>query len=363
MTLYRSYLPKHERRASLSTYIQLQDLNKTMTDVIFTKESDEAVLQKAREALSKETDWLLKQTHSQMNTTIIFGLLECKTRLTAETETRLVMSSGRSEAIKGIVVRQGSRLKSGELKIRLAAPGAEHELDLSKKKIEQLQQKHIQSKEDIRYVLRQVVDTVNLIDQAVEGIRRARFSHVDMALSVLTRLLSLLRTATKCIKYPSEGLMFPVRSTEHDDPDLFAKGMTVDFYLEDSSVVTDVRAFTILEDKDSQEASDSDHHPQSSNNSFSNNSSTSYHAHGGTSTAANFFKSIGIKTRKINWDNVFEFNGHKVLEIERVKVESQDPNLISAMAKLKGEFLILIYNIIKYISELCLLTKDKQLYF
>lgn len=215
------------------------------------------------------------------------------------------MSSGRSEALKGIVVRVGTALLDCELKLKLPHSLPTPQTDISLSSV---------------YPLAQVVDTVNYIDEAVESVRRSRYANADIVLAMLTRLLALVRSATNCLKAPSPALKFPLRAPP--DPGLFSpalpSGLIVDFYLEDSSVVTDVRVVSDINIEDSDEK------------------------HGG------FFSSIGIKTKRAPTANVVEYNGKQVLEMERVRVESQDPNLISATAKLKGNYSVMSFTMLTY---------------
>lgn len=212
-----------------------------------------------------------------------------------------MISSGRSEALKGIIVRMGTGLISCELKLKLASLPAPHGGSSNGGNAFEVSLGSV-------YTLVQVVDTVNLIDEAVEGVRRARYGNSDLVLAMLTRLLTLVRAATDRVKNPAESFKFPLRAPP--EPGLFTptlpRDLIINFYLEDSSIVTDVRV--ISEAEDEQE--------------------------GG------FFQSIGLRTRRAGSSNVIEYNGRRVVEIERHRVESQDPNLISATAKLKGMLIL-----------------------
>lgn len=218
------------------------------------------------------------------------------------------MSSGRSEALKGIVVRVGTALLDCELKLKLpnSLPSPVTEISLSSV-----------------YSLAQVVDTVNYIDEAVESVRRSRYANQDIVLAMLTRLLAIVQSAANRLKEPTPALKFPLRAPP--DAGLFSPplppGLVVDFYLEDSSVVTDVRVISEVSCDDSTGTGDE-------HNNYHNNSSRG------------FFSSIGIKSKSKPVLNSVMYNGKHVLEIERVRVESQDPNLISATAKLKGVFFL-----------------------
>lgn len=247
---------------------------------------------------------MLKDTRNQVNSNITEGLIECKERLCAPfSGFKLVMSSGRSEALKGIVVRVGTALLDCELKLKLpnSLPTPQTEISLSSV-----------------FPLAQVVDTVNYIDEAVESVRRSRYANSDIVLAMLSRLLALVRSATNRLREPTPAQKFPLRAPP--EPGLFSPplppGLVVDFYLEDSSVVTDVRVISEVSGDDS----------------------TAEDKH----SAAGFFSSIGIKPKKAPVLNFVEYNGKHVLEVERVRVESQDPNLISATAKLKGKYLLFL---------------------
>lgn len=241
---------------------------------------------------NRELEWLLKDTQTQIERAVTEGLVECKERLCAPfSGFKLVMSSGRSEALKGIVVRVGTALLDCELKLKIPSlPAPVTDISLTSV-----------------YPLAQVVDAVNYIDEAVESVRRSRYANADIVLAMLTRLLALVRSAANCLKEPIPTLKFPLRAPP--EPSLFSPplpaGLIVDFYLEDSSVVTDVRVV-------------SDVNPEE------------------LETHSGFLSSIGIKSKKVHAVDVIEYNGRQVIEQERVRVESQDPNLISATAKLKA---------------------------
>ena len=294
-----------------------------MTDILYPQESPEKVTKKQKESLvsmfvhiskrkrtitltssqAKELDWLLKDTRTQINNNVTEGLLECKERLIHSQGSKLVISSGRSEALKGIVVRVGTGLLSCDLKLKLATLPAPHNSNSTGNHAIDVSLGSV-------YTLAQVVDTVNLIDEAVEGVRRARYGNSDLVLAMLTRLLTLVRTATSRVKCPAESLKFPLRAPPERNlftPEL-PRDLVINFYLEDSSIVTDVRVISEVENEQD----------------------------------VGFFQSIGLRTRRTGSSNVIEYNGRRVVEVERHRVESQDPNLISATAKLKGKFILFI---------------------
>lgn len=227
-----------------------------------------------------------------MRGSVTEGLIECKERLCAPfSGFKLVMSSGRSEALKGIVVRVGTSLIDCDLKLKISSISAPV-TDIGLSNV---------------YPLSQVVDAVNYIDEAVESVRRSRYANAEIVLAMITRLLALVRSASNCLKQPTSTMKFPFR--EQPDPALFSPklppGLVVDFYLEDSSIVTDVRYLTDVTDEE-------------------------------VDKQTGFFSSIGLKSKKEHLSNSIDYNGRQVLEVERVRVESQDPNLISATAKLKA---------------------------
>ncbi|VVT45669.1 uncharacterized protein SAPINGB_P000832 [Magnusiomyces paraingens] len=90
------------------------------------------------ETRAKEIEWLLKDTKAQVRATVASNLRECRDALAAspspsdingsenntdKREFRLVVSSGRTDLVKGVLVRVGTQLVDFDIKVKLLAAG------------------------------------------------------------------------------------------------------------------------------------------------------------------------------------------------------------------------------------------------
>lgn len=85
------------------------------------------------ETRARELAWLLKDTQTQVLATVAASLEDCRGSLAAESPVdgspaclpafRLVVSSGRSDLVKGVLVRAGTQLVDFDIKVRLLAAG------------------------------------------------------------------------------------------------------------------------------------------------------------------------------------------------------------------------------------------------
>lgn len=95
--------------------------------------SQSQVQKQSHENLQIELQWLLEDTQNQLFSTVISGLKECQTALSSTTQSddenspvrsgpfKLVVSSGRLDIMKGILVRAGTALADFDIKVNLSA--------------------------------------------------------------------------------------------------------------------------------------------------------------------------------------------------------------------------------------------------
>lgn len=198
----------------------------------------------------------MSSVHSTLNN------VACQLR---DTEYKLVVSSSKSEALKGVVSRKGGHMEP-DLTVRLNG-----------------QKVHIALEQDQEQVaLHQAVDCINfiMVAQRTSGDIRVRVGS----------MLGLVRSARQALRQPNSTKIFPLRpqANEFNLP----RNVVVDFYVKDSALVTEVRW---LEYED------------------------------------NSLSSIFSKRR----DSI-QYGGTRAVVHDHIRVESQDPNLISAITKLSA---------------------------
>ncbi|KAK4964165.1 hypothetical protein LTR66_012445 [Elasticomyces elasticus] len=89
-----------------------------MSTTIWPPAPPSSLLSEQCSALSRELTWLLRTLHDQLPS-LKATLESCHTLLSSDTPSTLALSSQRSEALKGFVVRTGARVVKGDVQLRL----------------------------------------------------------------------------------------------------------------------------------------------------------------------------------------------------------------------------------------------------
>lgn len=411
--------------------------------------------------LQKELEWLLKDTQEQVQTTVRLGLLECHEALSSTKQRRrsstasipditfdngpfkLVVSSGQSDIVKGIVSRAGVGIVDFDIKIKLTNHSSSHsnimsslfnamslghnhdqDEDESGHNHEQGirgnssgsstvgkvgaapplfshsigEEKHTSSgkspyhpfcimmnqspsKLDHNILpLIQIVDCVKNLEKAVQNIQKLQFKSISEAIEMMADTLGLVKSACNCLKAPTPGytpnsstynlsiesggneynpLDFVIPSSYFERP--LPNNTIVSFYVSDGNVVTEVRVLEPesyrLPDNSSPNASTStgfgifrkfsqhNHNSQLLSKSSSTEKSPSLLAVDGGGAKGAASASSHLSPTPMNHATpggsgsatpIPRTFGNRIIR-DYIKVESPDPNLITASAKLRGK--------------------------
>ncbi|RFU33713.1 hypothetical protein B7463_g2637, partial [Scytalidium lignicola] len=268
---------------------------------------DEAELRvKENESTARELEWLLDSLQETL-LSLKAGLEECYALLAPiEPGSTLVMSSPRSESVKGVVTRVGTQIVKGSLHLRLKT----------------FPHTHLVLSTDNPLTIRSLSSLRSLLNEALDCVDVTRWTgdrHSAAFISGQLRLLhSIIIEAKSTLKGPI--LAPPQNSSDRGQapdtewcnapppPDAFTPvlppNLSLAISVSDASLILTLR---VLE------------------------SATAV-----PNLGSRFAYAIGAQRRLEHdeMDDVFTYHGEEVRVKEKVKVESGDPNMISAMIKL-----------------------------
>ncbi|KAF1913592.1 RAVE subunit 2/Rogdi [Ampelomyces quisqualis] len=260
---------------------------------------------------ARELEWLLVQLRETLQS-LKAGLEECAALLApSEHGSTLVLSSVRSESLKGLVTRIGTRITKGVVKLRIASlppPRGSPAYDLAISSAPQAPTLVIPQLTSVRTSINSCLD---VIDVAIWG---GDATKADFVAGQLQLLHEHIQEARQALKGSSDVQLpwweHPVDEKTFDPP----LPATVSFHLFvfDAALVLEVRTL------------EPQHAEQKSLTGFSIRDSLAV-ALGGTRAPAHD-----------EADRPFKYRGQDVRVKEKVRVESQDPALISASAKLNA---------------------------
>lgn len=235
----------------------------------------------------KEKKWVLNEVCEEVQTSVKDGLEECLGRLCEKhSGFKLVVSSSKSEAVKGTITRAGAAIDQVDLTVKLPSITTHDKQPLT-----------IRLNSGSELALTQVVDAANYVTEALQAVTTCFDKQHNPLVRVQTSaVLSYIRNAINTLKSPPSTIVYPLHVT---DTSLFidlSPNIVVDVYVSDSSLITDIRAVEYF-----------DTHNDKFFSMFKKHHSSS---------------------------STIPYNNRKVIEHERIRVASQDPNLISVTAKL-----------------------------
>ncbi|KAJ5095623.1 hypothetical protein NUU61_004979 [Penicillium alfredii] len=265
-------------------------------------------------ALARELEWLLHSLQESL-VSLKEGLQECAALLAPqEPGSTLVLSSLRSENVKGFVTRVGTQVVKGDIQLRLSslppprgAPSTR--LSLS------------QSPDAPSLVLPQLVSVRNLVNQSLDIVDVSAWTgdplNATFIFSQLHLLHETIREARQMLKGESDdvrGNWWETSATENMfDPPL-PPHLSFHLSIADSALVLLLRTLE------------------------SNNQTATPTAFATDISLTGFSlrdRLFGTRTRAHDETNdVFKWYGEEVHVKEKVRVESQDPSLMAVMAKL-----------------------------
>lgn len=284
-----------------------------MSTVLWPPVARESLRLEEGACTARELQWLLESLRDTL-TALKSGLEECATLLSTDSGAHtLVLSSLRSESIKGFVTRLGTEIVKGDVNLKLSSirppPGAlSHKLAISTESLAPTI-----ALEQLTTVRTLVNDSLDVIDIStwtgdpnnadfIAGQLRLLFDHVQEAKQTLKG-----RTASQESWWEA-----PLDEKTFDPP--CPDNISFHLFVAEAAVVLQVRTLELA--------------------------STPPHAESLTGLGLRDRLAIALGTAKTHvheeLGEIFEYKGEQVRVKEMLRVESQDPSLLAAMAKLSA---------------------------
>lgn len=294
----------------------------------------EQLAQEAASALTRELEWLLRSLQESL-LSLKEGLQECALLLAPKDPgSTLVLSSPRSESVKGFVTRIGTKIIKGDIQLRLNSlppPRGSASIRLSLSS----------SPGAPELVLNQLVSVRNLINQSLDIVDVSTWTgdqlNARFIFSQLHLLHETIAEARQMLKGDTEDVRGKWEEASADentfDPPL-PPYLSFHLCISDSALVLLLRTL---------EPSSPAHTPTT----FTTDLSLT-----GFSLRDRLF---GPRLPPHDETGaVFTWRGEEVKVKEKIRVESQDPSLMAVMAKLTA----LQYEVLKWIASLKVLMGD-----
>ncbi|KAK2808149.1 hypothetical protein FQN49_008737 [Arthroderma sp. PD_2] len=297
----------------------------------------EQLKEKEEESLSRELQWLLNSLQGTL-ASLRDGLQECYTLLTPnETGSTLVLSSMRSECVKGFVTRTGSKIVKGDIQLRLNSlppPRGSLSTRLSLSADPAAPELVLNQLSSVRRLINDSLDIVDISTYTGDS-KNANF------ISGQLRLLGdNLAEARQTLKGDGEGVKEPwFEDSAHEnsfDPPL-PPHLSFHLSVSEAALVLYLRTLEPASAENAQAAS------------FAPDISL-----GGFSLRDRLFGSKAPTHDETG--DVFLWHGEEVRVQEKVRVESQDPSLLSAMAKIAA----LEHEVARWREALSILMGDES---
>ncbi|KAK9452388.1 RAVE subunit 2/Rogdi [Limtongia smithiae] len=241
-----------------------------MSTEVYPTQDPSSALNEEHKVSILELAWLLSDLSVTVRS-LSSGFRECLALLQPDQSgSTLVLSSNRSEALKGFVVRVGKNITKAEINLKLQSlnKGQVCNLMLSEGKSIPLAQ--LSDCANFLAVCSRIVDEMDFVEPAV-------------VLSQLRKLLNNIRYAHISIRTVSQAFQFPYSSIDHTlfTPEI-PESVAIDLTISESGVIADIRTLQAVE-------------PPAVNSSGSSArsrfSTASSLAGGGSSGAASIFRS------------------------------------------------------------------------
>ncbi|KAK3052480.1 hypothetical protein LTR09_006334 [Extremus antarcticus] len=272
-----------------------------------------------------ELTWLLSSLQTTL-ASLKSGLEECADLLApTEPGSTLVLSSLRSENLKGFITRVGTRITKGDIYLRLPSlppPRGQNAYKLSLSTLPTAS----------TIVLEQLTTTRTLINACLDVVDATRWTGDATNANFISGLLRLLHENISEAKAALKGWTDGQKAW-HETPlpaDTFSPPLpdTISFHLSisESSILLNVRTLETAYPVTGTNT------PLSST-SFASSAAPSYT---GFSLREKLAATLGVGRQVVHDEahEIFTYKGQDVRVREKVRVESQDPSLMSAMAKL-----------------------------
>lgn len=261
---------------------------------------------------ARELAWLLRQLADTLQS-LKAGLESCAALLApSEPGSTLVLSSVRSESLKGLVTRIGTRITKGNIKLRLASlapPKGALSHDLAISTAPQAPTLVVSQLTAVRTAINTCLD---VIDVATWGGDASSASFVAGQLQLLHEHLLEARSSLKGGPDVQPAWWeHPVDAKTFDPP--LPSSLAFHLFVCDAALVVEIRTLE-------------PHHAGAQS------SLTGFRLRDSLASALGGHR----PPTHDEADHTFLFNGHDVRVREKIRVETQDPALISASAKLNA---------------------------
>ncbi|KAF3035464.1 hypothetical protein E8E12_006480 [Didymella heteroderae] len=262
----------------------------------------------------RELDWLLVQLKETLQS-LKAGLEECAALLApSESGSTLVLTSVRSESLKGLVTRVGTRIVKGNVKLRLASlppPRGAQTFDITISSAPTAPTLVVPQLTAVRTSINSCLDAIDVVSWGGDA------TNASFVAGQLQLLHDHILEARHALKGYSDVQMpwweHPVDAHTFDPP--LPANLSFHMFVFDAALCLELRT---LEPKPDDE-------PASS-------SFTGFNFRDRLSSA------LGATRAPLHdeADKAYRYNGHDVRVKEKIRVETQDPALISASAKLNA---------------------------
>ncbi|KAI9778484.1 MAG: hypothetical protein M1816_004040 [Peltula sp. TS41687] len=282
-----------------------------MSTSVYPPLPPEQLIREEEASLARELDWLLSSLQETL-CSLREGLRECAALLRPnEPGSTLVISSPRSDSVKGFVTREGTRIVRGDMHVKMnglqpTKGHSSYRLILST------------TNPNAVLVLSQLVDVRNLIDQSLDVVDVSTWTgdakNGAFIAGQLRLLLENIHEAREELRggeeYRRDWVDNPVDARSFDPA--LPENLSFHLSISDAALLVELRTLE----------------PASANDSSS--------LSGGFGFRERIAVAIGASRRPDHdeADEVFRYRGQEVRVREKVKMESQDPSLMAVMAKL-----------------------------
>lgn len=286
-----------------------------MSAAVWPPITPDKLIQEEEKSLAFELDWLLNTLQDTL-ASLKSGLQECVALLAPqEPGSTLALSSLRSESVKGFVTRVGTRIVKGDIQLRLHT--------LSPPRSLPSYPLHLQSP----LPLPQLSTLLTLLNQSLDIIDISTWtgdphngSFIAGQLHLLADTIDEARQVLKGGEEINGGRWWeePADETQFSPP--LSPFLSVHLSIVDAALVLHLRTLTFIT-------------PDPSSSSSTSSSTVS------SLTGFSLRHRLGLLPKPPPHDEihqVFGWRGEEVCVREKVRVESQDPSLISIMAKLSA---------------------------
>ncbi|KAF2021906.1 hypothetical protein BU24DRAFT_32419 [Aaosphaeria arxii CBS 175.79] len=270
----------------------------------------DTLLQEQATSQARELEWLLAELRETLQS-LKSGLDECATLLApSENGSTLVLTSVRSESLKGLVTRVGTRIVKGNIKLRLSTlppPRGSTTYDLTISSQPQAPTLVIQQLTAVRTFINTCLDVIDVTLWTGDA-KNANF--VSGQLQLLHDNIQEARNALRGYSDVQQPWWEQPADEQIFDPPL-PPNVSFNLFVFDAALLLEIRTLEVQNPDE---------------------------IHSGFSLRDRLAVALGGARLPVHdeADRTFKYRGQEVRVKEKIRIESQDPSLISAMSKLNA---------------------------